>query len=357
MIVPRPSGPTSRDGNNGHTDRMSGIAAGQTWAPRRALRAAPHRRARVPGPPRDRSRSVARSRRDGRADGPGRGRGPATGVHRASSPSRTTTKRWPSASRSPHCDEPIRRAGGASVRRGEEGDVDGGAEDHGPDQTGQYPAQDTTDEPGRGRMPAATSDDMRRSGGARPPAGDAGSPGPAAGIAQAARAPRPVTEGPGRRTALVLRGAPPRPAAGPATGGEAEVLTLVGAGRSNSEIPAELVTSLPTVKSRIRHIPQAGPARPPAGGRARARLRHRRPDPSRRLSDRSELAAHGAVGFASSWVSVTPVPVSTPSTTTPVVNGPCRQPLLVFGPSAGPCGSGKTDRRWVAARAGPSNGG
>ena len=80
------------------------------------------------------------------------------------------------------------------------------------------------------------------------------------------------------------------------------------------------------------------------------------------------VSTNHAAGFASSALTSKPVPVSTPSTTTPVVKGPCRHPLLVIGPPGGPCGSGNTIRglplsfdcpscRWVAVRAGLANGG
>ncbi|MFC9324436.1 response regulator [Kitasatospora sp. NPDC057015] len=47
--------------------------------------------------------------------------------------------------------------------------------------------------------------------------------------------------------------APPRPAEG-ITGREREVLTLVGSGRSNSEIAAELVLSVATVKTYVTRL-------------------------------------------------------------------------------------------------------
>lgn len=80
------------------------------------------------------------------------------------------------------------------------------------------------------------------------------------------------------------------------------------------------------------------------------------------------MSTNQEAGLASRSVTANPVPVSTPPTTTPVVNGPCRQPLLVIGPPGGPCGSGKAIRglpdsfgcpscRCVAVRAGLLNGG
>jgi DNA-binding NarL/FixJ family response regulator len=52
---------------------------------------------------------------------------------------------------------------------------------------------------------------------------------------------------------------------------EVEVLQLIGRGRSDSEIAAELLLSETTVKTHVTHLHETAPRRSRAGGRARLR--------------------------------------------------------------------------------------